>query len=764
MDLELALQTFFEESNDLLGEMERILLDAEADSTTTEQLNALFRSMHTIKGSAGLFGLDVVVGFTHEVENVLDLLRDGALRLDDMLTGLLLRCHDHVKEMLTALAAKDSLERFAGTELLEELVAYSRAVGGAAVEEAPVESEPPQAPPEALVEAEPTAAQRPEQWLLSLRFGPDMLRNGMDPSSFIRYLATIGEIDRIEAVTTQLPVGDAFNPETNYLRLEALYRSQEAQQTLVDVFEFAREDSEVHILAWPPTPRQQAQTLASASPEEADAVQAVWLRFGLEPGAEADESEAASDAPPAEEEEAPLVEIVEFAPEDLAAVDADPAPLADAAPEAPAARAGAKTVSDAKSGKAAESKFIKVEAGKLDSLINLIGELVIAGAAANLVARRSQQSALVESTQAIANLIEQIRAGTLSMRMIQIGEIFNRFPRVARDVSRELGKDIQLHISGAETELDKSMVEKLGDPLMHIVRNAIDHGIETTERRLAAGKPAEGHVWLNAYHESGSIVIEVADDGGGLNQQRILAKAVERGLLPADATLPEQDVFRLIFEAGFSTADQVTNISGRGVGMDVVRKSIEQLRGTIDIESEFGLGTTFRIRLPLTLAIIDGFLVEVAAATFVVPLEAVIECIELPAALDKDSVHDCLNLRGELLPLLRLDGFLDLPAVAAKRRNVVVVHYGERKAGLVVDALLGEFQTVIKPLGSLFRHLKAISGSTILGTGEVALILDVPALIHHATQKEAERYALFPAREWDPGTTNTAAKTDRSAQ
>ncbi|NHR06154.1 chemotaxis protein CheA [Chromobacterium haemolyticum] len=764
MDLELALQTFFEESNDLLGEMESILLDAEADSTTTEQLNALFRSMHTIKGSAGLFGLDIVVGFTHEVENVLDLLRDGALRLDDMLTGLLLRCHDHVKEMLTALAAKDSLERFADTELLDELIAYNRAAGGAAAQDATETTDAPEAPP-ATLPSEPLpapAAQKPEQWLLSLRFGPDMLRNGMDPSSFIRYLATIGEIDRIEAITTQLPAGDAFNPETNYLRLEARYRSQEEQQTLVDVFEFAREDSEVHIWPWPPTSRQQAQTLASASPEEADAVQAVWLRFGLEP--ETAEPETVSDAPFATDTETPLAEIVELAQADRSTVDVDPVLLVDAAQDSPPARASAKTSGDAKSGKPAESKFIKVEAGKLDSLINLIGELVIAGAAANLVARRSQQGALVEATQTIANLIEQIRAGTLSMRMIQIGEIFSRFPRVARDVSRELGKDIQLHISGAETELDKSMVEKLGDPLMHIVRNAIDHGIETTERRLASGKPAEGHVWLNAYHESGSIVIEVADDGGGLNQERILAKAVERGLVPADSTLPEQDVFRLIFEAGFSTADQVTNISGRGVGMDVVRKSIEQLRGTIDIESELGLGTTFRIRLPLTLAIIDGFLVEVAAATFVVPLEAVIECIELPAALDKDSVHDCLNLRGELLPLLRLNSFLDLPTVAAKRRNVVVVHYGDRKAGLVVDALLGEFQTVIKPLGNLFRHLKAISGSTILGTGEVALILDVPALIHHATQKEAERYALLPAREWEAGTTNTAAKTDRSAQ
>ena len=754
MDLELALQTFFEESNELLGEMERILLDVEADNTTSEQLNALFRAMHTIKGSAGLFGLDIIVAFTHEVENALDQLRDGKLRLDDMLTGLLLRCHDHVKEMLAALAAKDSLDRFAQPELLTELAAYTQT--GAA-------PEPEIAAPPAAAEPAMPAEPEPDEtgsglWLLSLRFGPDMLRNGMDPSSFIRYLATIGEIEQIEAVATQLPAGADFNPETNYLRLEARYRSPAEQQTLADVFEFAREDSEVHIWPWPATPAQQAAALASADAAEAAAVRAVWLRLGLDAdaptaavGVDADTAWTYADADTPAETAIPEPE--------ANATSSEPAQPAEAAP------GRAKGGGEAKSAKQAESKFIKVEAGKLDSLINLIGELVIAGAAANLVARRSQQSALVESTQAIANLIEQIRAGTLSMRMIQIGEIFSRFPRVARDVSRELGKDIQLHISGAETELDKSMVEKLGDPLMHIVRNAIDHGIETTAQRLAAGKPAEGHVWLNAYHESGSIVIEVADDGGGLNQARILAKAVERGLLPADMALPEQDVFRLIFEAGFSTADQVTSISGRGVGMDVVRKSIEQLRGTIDIESELGLGTTFRIRLPLTLAIIDGFLVEVGAATFVVPLEAVIECIELPAALDRDSVHDCLNLRGELLPLLRLDNFLDLPAVAAKRRNVVVVHYGERKAGLVVDALLGEFQTVIKPLGSLFRHLKAISGSTILGTGEVALILDVPALIHHATQKEAERYTLpSPVREWEPGTSNPAAKTDRSAQ
>ncbi|MEO4027391.1 chemotaxis protein CheA [Chromobacterium vaccinii] len=608
MDLEQAMQTFLEESRELLDEMESILLDVEAEQTSSEQLNALFRTMHTIKGSAGLFGLDPIIRFSHQAENLLDQLRDGKLKLDDELVGLLLRCHDHVKLLIQALAAGDSLEVLSDEALEAALLGYLTV---------------PQAMQPPAREAPPPAASRPERWVLSLRFGPDVLRNGLDPSSFIRYLATLGTVE-------------------------------------------------------PAQPAAQAEPHAPPPPETAPAH------------------------------------------------------------------------GEARAGRGGESRFIKVEAGKLDSLINLIGELVIAGSAANLIARRSQQPQLVEATLGIANLIEQIRTGTLSMRMVQIGEIFHRFPRVVRDVSRELGKDIQLRIVGAETELDKSMVEKLGDPLLHIVRNAIDHGIEPTEVRQAHGKPAQGKLWLNAYHESGSVVIEVADDGGGLDRGRILAKARERGLLGLDEEPPDNVVFQQIFEAGFSTADQVTNLSGRGVGMDVVRRGIEQLHGNIEIDSEAGQGTTFRIRLPLTLAIIDGFLVEVAASIFVLPLEAVIECIELPAGLPENGVHDCINLRGELLPLLHLDSFFELPPAAALRRNVVVVQYGERKAGLVVDALQGEFQTVIKPLGALFNTLKAISGSTILGTGEVALILDVPSLIQRACRRESERFALPPRADSTP--------------
>ncbi|AXE36038.1 chemotaxis protein CheA [Chromobacterium phragmitis] len=716
MDLEQALQTFLEESRELLDEMESILLDVEAEQTSAEQLNALFRTMHTIKGSAGLFGLETIVSFAHQAENLLDQLRDGKLALDDELVGLLLRCHDHVKLLIQALTANEALEPLRDEALEAALLGYLAV---------------PQAmqPERHHEDPKPAASQR-ERWLLSLRFGPDVLRSGLDPSSFIRYLATLGEVEQIHAISCRLPAGADFDAEGNYLRFELLYQSDIDEQSLSEVFEFVREDSELFIWPLKIAAAHLHEACASATPDEAAEVERAWHQMGALGQAFPLENPAAAPDPLLEH---PLAtpddkpSLAKPSPAGRADIQAEPAPAADA-----------------RGGRGGESRFIKVEAGKLDSLINLIGELVIAGAAANLIARRSQQTQLVEATLSIANLIEQIRAGTLSMRMVQIGEIFHRFPRVVRDVSRELGKEIQLRIVGAETELDKSMVEKLGDPLLHIVRNAIDHGIEPTAVRVAGGKPAQGNLWLNAYHESGSVVIEVADDGGGLSRERILAKARQRGLLGEDEEPPDSAVFQQIFEAGFSTAEQVTNLSGRGVGMDVVKRGIEQLHGNIEIDSEAGRGTTFRIRLPLTLAIIDGFLVEVAGSTFVLPLETVIECIELPSGLPENGVHDCINLRGELLPLLHLDHFFELTPTAAARRNVVVSQYGDRKAGLVVDALQGEFQTVIKPLGALFSTLKAISGSTILGTGEVALILDVPALIQHACRKESERFALPP--------------------
>jgi two-component system chemotaxis sensor kinase CheA len=318
--------------------------------------------------------------------------------------------------------------------------------------------------------------------------------------------------------------------------------------------------------------------------------------------------------------------------------------------------------------------------------------------------------------------------------MVPVGETFARFHRVVRDVSLQLDKEVALQISGGETELDKSMVETIADPLMHLVRNSMDHGIERPADRLAAGKPREATVALHAYHESGSIVIEVSDDGKGLDRNRILAKAVEKGLVAADADLSDEQIYQLIFLPGFSTADQVTNLSGRGVGMDVVKSNVESLRGQINVASQPGRGATIQIRLPLTLAMIDGFLTQVGGISYVVPLAVVAECIDLPAECrdHPERMTGTFDLRGELLPYVDLSRFYGSEP-AAGRRSLVMIRDGATRIGLIVDRLMGEHQTVIKPLSSIFRHLKAISGSTILGSGEVALVLDVQGLMGHAT-------------------------------
>jgi two-component system chemotaxis sensor kinase CheA len=377
-----------------------------------------------------------------------------------------------------------------------------------------------------------------------------------------------------------------------------------------------------------------------------------------------------------------------------------------------------------------------VDADKLDQLIDLVGELVIAGAGSQLLARRAGQTAIVESMSTLARLVEEVRDSALGLRMVQIGGTFQRFQRVVREVSRELGKDIGLSISGAETELDKSVVEKIGDPLMHLVRNAMDHGIESVEARLAAGKPAKATVALHAYHDSGSIVIEVSDDGAGLKRDKILNKAIERGLISPTQTLTDSEVYNLIFEAGFSTADQLSNLSGRGVGMDVVRRNVEALRGTVQLDSKPGLGTTVRIRLPLTLAIIDGFLVNVARSHYVIPLDMMVECLECAdQTRDLARRQGYVDLRGDVLPVVWLRDLFAIEAETPRRENIVVLRFGSEKAGLVVDELLGEAQTVIKPLSKLFACVKGISGSSILGSGDVALILDVPGLIQSACDK-----------------------------
>lgn len=373
---------------------------------------------------------------------------------------------------------------------------------------------------------------------------------------------------------------------------------------------------------------------------------------------------------------------------------------------------------------------IRVDAEKIDQLINQIGEMVIANANVVQQSIDMKNSELIESVSIVSRMLEDIRESAMQIRMVQIGETFNRFKRIVMDLSKKLGKDIDLVIRGGETELDKTVTEKITDPLVHIIRNAIDHGIEMPENR--GDKNPRGTLILNAYHDAGTVVIEISDDGKGLDEEVLYRIGVKRGLIEEGAHLSQQEIFKLILEPGFSTAPAVTDLSGRGVGMDVVKRNIEALRGNIEIKSRVAEGTSFIIRLPLTLAIIDGFLVKVGETFYVIPLDMVVECIEL-SHREKEEMHgnNYINLRGTILPLLNIGELFDEEKTADARANIVVVHYAGRRYGFIVDELFGEFQTVIKPLGKIFAELQGISGSTILGSGMVALILDVPMLVHY---------------------------------
>ncbi|AOL19085.1 chemotaxis protein CheA [Xanthomonas citri pv. malvacearum] len=657
MDMNQLMQTFLAESRDLLEDMERHLLEAERGESSPDAVNAIFRAAHTIKGSGGLFDLPQLVGFTHVVESVLDLVRDEALSLSSELIGLLLVCCDHIHALVETAADPSHADPVAlaaeAEPLLAQLQTYlQRSACG--------------------VTAAAVAQGAPEKqsgyWRITLKLFADALRFGNSPLKLIRNLRSLGSVESINTDISHLPAFDDLDPEANYLGFQILLRSDADRAAIEEVFEFVREDCDLEIVSVP-APSDAADLLTAET--------------------------AASSAP-----NKPLATV----------------PSAASAPGRAAPDAAARN---------ADARSIRVDADKLDRMIDLVGELIIAVSSTNANAQRTGDAQLLESASILAGLVEDVRESALQLRMVKIGGTFSRFQRVVHDVARELGKDIALVVAGEDTELDKSVVEKIGDPLTHLVRNAMDHGIEPADVRVARGKPARGTVGLNAYHDSGSIVIQITDDGGGLNRDRILAKALERGLIEPGRQISDRDVFAMIFEPGFSTAEKVTNLSGRGVGMDVVKRNITALRGTVEIDSAAGVGTTISVRLPLTLAIINGFQVGVGKSVFVVPLDVVEECVEFTP----DYASDYIDLRGSVLPYVRLRELFALGGKTPARESIVVIRQGAQRFGLVVDTLLGEWQTVIKPLSKVFAQVKGISGSSILGSGDVALILDVPSLI-----------------------------------
>lgn len=725
MKLDSVKQTFVVESAELLEEMERSLLDLEKDPEDESGIHAIFRAAHTIKGSSGMFQYTGIVEFTHVLESFLEELRQGKFKVNSDMIAALLESGDHIKELISIYNQSDHAKiddetKKRGDELHKRL---SDSVGTFSVEQ-------PGSVKDDLIEEESTIQETGVKvqnpcWHISLRFNAGVLKHGLDPLSFVNYLSGMGEIQSLCTLSDSLPPLAEMEPENCYIGLELDLKSESSYEEIDGVFDFIKEDALIYIIAPGADMGHYLQFIEDA-PEPDEKLKAVLLEMGS-----LSEDELSSSG--TDEEVFIPIENTQEAQKTQEAspmqVDVNPSPVMNAAREEKT-EAGKNIMETA-------SKFIRIDAQKLDNLINLVGELVINVANIRQLSERNGDKEIIESSLVMGRLVEEVRDSAMNIRMVQIGDTFKRFERVVRDLSRNMGKEIELKISGGETELDKTVVEKISDPLMHLIRNSVDHGIARPDVRVSKGKPSKGTIHVNAFHDTGNIVIEISDDGEGINREAVLSKALEKGLAVAGNDYTDEEVFRFIFEPGFSTAAAVTDVSGRGVGMDVVKRNIEALRGIVEIESEENIGTTMRVNLPLTLAIIDGFLVEIGSGSYVIPLDMVLECITISEEQEVNQEGgNFVNLRGEVLPYLKMRDFFQEHEEENDQENIIVVKYGQYKAGLVVDKLLGEFQTVIKPLGRLFNNLQGISGATILGNGEVALILDIPKLIRYAQSLE----------------------------
>ncbi|MCO6051054.1 chemotaxis protein CheA [Mesorhizobium sp. RP14(2022)] len=654
---------FRQEATELLETLEANLLQLDETPDDKAVVDSAFRALHTLKGSGAMFGFTAAASFVHEFETAFDRVRKGEKTATPALIRVALQARDHI---MILIEDPDS----AGSEGETLLAALRQAVEG----EAKAEAAP------ALVIEAPVAEAWPSGWKISFSLPADALAMGSNPLLLIDELAELGPCD-VRARIAGVASLDTLDPTRSALGWEVVLRGDVSRAQIDDVFMFLSDDMELTVEA-----------------------------LG-EPASEA----PAPAAPP----------IAEAAPSLAAAPAVAPAP---APAQAAKPKTKPKTESPAPQKAASSDKSnssLRVPAERLDALMDRVGELVIAQARLNQLAAQANDPNLKSVAEDIERLSSSLRDTTMGIRMVPIGTLFGRFRRLVHDLSHDLGKEIEFVTAGEDTELDKTVIEHLADPLVHLIRNSVDHGLESADKRLAAGKPSGGTVRLSATYAGAEVAISVSDDGAGLDPARIRQKAEEAGLITSEAKLSEQELFQLIFQPGFSTAKEITALSGRGVGMDVVKRTIDGLRGSIDLSSQMGLGTTATLRLPLTLAIIDGLLVRIGDGRYTIPLAAVEECVELPLDADGEGRGRAfLNIRGSLVPFIRLREVFNLSTPPGQYQKVVIISSGDMRVGLVVDQILGNNQTVIKQLSKLHAGVRHFSGATILGDGTVALILD----------------------------------------
>jgi two-component system chemotaxis sensor kinase CheA len=674
LDLAQFHDAFFDESFEALDSMEAALLKLNVGAPEPEVINTIFRVAHSIKGGSATFGFAEVASFTHTCETLLDELRSNRMQVTRVLTDLLLKSVDVMREMLRAVQQKSPIDaqRMADVQFDLELAIVQKNSQPAVVA-APA----PRAP---VVEVTPARAASVHRWRIQFRPYPQLFAHGNDPLRMLRELADLGDLNVVVS-TKNLPGLRELDPESCYLSWELTVETDATREVIDQVFDWAEGDCELQIR------------------DEKAAAPAVAAK----PASHAAEARA---------------------------------------PEAP--RPAAADVVEAPKQGLGDGGSIRVSTEKIDELMNTVGELVITQSMLTQLGAKLTGGLGNQVCAGLAQLernVRELQESVMRVRMLPISFVFSRFPRMVRDLSQRLGKHVELKVTGDQTELDKTVLEKIGDPLVHLVRNSVDHGIEMPQARAAAGKPAAGVVSLEAYHKGGNIVVEVCDDGGGLQRERIFAKARERGLVGANDTLTDEQIYDLIFMAGFSTADQATDISGRGVGMDVVRRNIKELGGSIEVRSTVGQGSRFTITLPLTLAIVDGQSVSVGSETYIVPLITIIESLQLQAhEVNRVAGHqEVFWFRDGYVPIVRLHEVFGVqPRTTQLHEGLIMVVEGDgRRVGLFVDDLLGQQQVVIKSLETNFRRVDGVSGATILGDGAVALILDVPGLIRVASLRAA---------------------------
>lgn len=689
--METFRQTYLEESFEGLDTMESGLLNLPPGIPDNEKINEIFRAAHSIKGGSGTFGFSEIAGFTHVLETLLDEMRDGSREVTQESVDAMLAAVDVLRDMLTKLQDHEEIDHERASEVqswLEKILSGGEVPSHENAEEVPVEEK-----------NQETEVVTDSIWTIELRPEKELLQTGNEPLRILRELESLGEID-VQPDLSAIPAATEFNPEQLYINWTIKLKGADIKEEDVrEVFEWIDGDG-AEIIITPPSVIETASTSEATIVEEVVAVEEV-----------------------PEPTEVPKAET----------------PTATTKPVArPAAGSKAKAAAD----KAPKQEgSIRVDLSKIDQLVNLVGELVITQSMLSQFGEQAEQAAegqnssmewvdkLKEGLTHLERHTRELQESVMNIRMLPVSFAFNRMPRIVHDVSQKLGKKIDLVMEGEGTELDKTMLEQLTDPLVHIVRNSIDHGVEMPDVRASKGKPETGTVRMAAFHQGGNILIQITDDGAGINHEVIERKAIEKGVIEEDHNLSQQDIIDLIFHPGFSTAEVVSDISGRGVGMDVVRRNIRSLGGSVDVKTTLGEGSVFTIRLPLTLAILDGQLCSVGSQTYVFPLVSIIESIQVDKALIKGIAGETelYKLRDSYIPVIRLHkkmGVNDAQEDLEKGLLVVVEDAGHR-AGIFVDDLLGQQQVVIKSLESNFMKIGGIAGATILGDGTVSLILDI---------------------------------------